>query len=402
MKILHVNMASAGGGLEQYLCQLFRELVLRGHTNSFLYGESVNDTVLPPKTRCFFIEEITHPNCDALAVKLRKVQDIVNREQPDLVFIHQVLNVSLIDLLTKGVPSLRFVHGFKMICPDGKKTLKTVGKVCPFPLNFLCQVRAYRYRCMPRNPFLGIPLIHLSKRIKQLHQDRSRMIVASNFMKTLLVCNGFEKDRVAVVPIFTYLPRLASPERSEKEPLIMAVGRIVPEKGFDHLLRAFSKVNRNARLVIAGDGPSLNDLKILASHSGMAHRVVFTGWLSHDQLSGYYQNCSMVVVPSTWPEPFGIVGIEAMAYQNPVIAFNIGGISDWCEDGATGLLVKPGDETALAEKINLLIENPALASRMGKKGRETVEMRFTPEIHVDRLLSIFDDEIKAFQTRMAT
>jgi glycosyltransferase involved in cell wall biosynthesis len=402
MKILHVNMASAGGGVEQYLSQLSRELVSRGHSNVFLYGENHRPSLALPEVTCYFIENITHTKCEGMAVKLARVQSIIDSEQPELVFIHQVLNPYLIELLTKQKPSLRFVHGFKMICPDGRKSLKTLGRVCPFPLSFLCQVRAYRYRCMPRNLFLGIHLIRISKRIKQLHQKRSRMIVASRFMKTILCDNGFKDNRIEMLPLFTHVQPIDTSDACPQEPVVMALGRIVPEKGFHQLIRAFSKIRQNASLVIAGEGPFLNDLKKLVEDLGESHRISFPGWLVPERLPDFYQKCSMVVVPSLAPESFGMVGLEAMAYQKPVIASNIGGIPDWCKDGETGFLVNPGDETALAEKMNLLIENPALAYRMGKKGRETVEMRFTPEIHVNRLLSIFEDEIKAFQSRMAT
>ena len=107
----------------------------------------------------------------------------------------------------------------------------------------------------------------------------------------------------------------------------------------------------------------------------------------------------MVVVPSTWPEPFGMVGIEAMAYGKPVIAFDVGGISEWLKDGETGFLVKLRDEVALAETLNLLLGDHSLAIRMGSKGREAVEKRFTPETHVDELLGRFQKEILAFQMR---
>ena len=107
----------------------------------------------------------------------------------------------------------------------------------------------------------------------------------------------------------------------------------------------------------------------------------------------------MVVVPSVWPEPFGIVGIEAMAYGKPVIAFDVGGISEWLEDGKTGFIIKLRDEAALAEKLNLLLQNPNLALRMGTQARESVEKRFVPDIHVERLLSIFNKAVIAFHMK---
>jgi glycosyltransferase involved in cell wall biosynthesis len=181
--------------------------------------------------------------------------------------------------------------------------------------------------------------------------------------------------------------------------MIISVGRVVKEKGMDHLLQAFVSLKQKAKIVIIGDGPFLNELKSLAQRLGIISDVSFPGWLSPNELKSYYQRCRMVVVPSTWPEPFGMVGIEAMAYGKPVIAFDVGGISEWLEDGETGFLIQSRDEATLAEKMNLLLQDRPLAMGLGSKGREAVENRFIPEIHVERLLAIIQNEILAFQMK---
>jgi glycosyltransferase involved in cell wall biosynthesis len=397
MRILHVNMATAGGGLEQYLQHLFNELAFRGHKSLLLFGEALNIPVRLENVKTFFIDGITHIHCAGLQRKLAYAKAILDEERPDIVFIHQVLNPSLIDLLTEQRPSLRFVHGFKMICPGGRKAFSTTGRVCPFPLSFLCQARAYPYRCMPRNPLLGLRLILASKRIVRLHRSRSRMVVASRFIKDILICNDFERDRIALVPLFTYLPDPASMNDSRHEDLILAVGRVVPEKGFHHLIRAFHKIDQKARLMIAGDGPFLGDLKALTANMGESERVFFPGWLTQERLTELYGKCSMVVLPSIAPETFGMVGIEAMAFGKPVVAFDIGGISEWLIDRTTGFLVPPGDEEELREKIDWLLANPQMAEEMGNNGRAYFEKRFLPEHHMNRLLELFQREIDSFQ-----
>jgi glycosyltransferase involved in cell wall biosynthesis len=96
-----------------------------------------------------------------------------------------------------------------------------------------------------------------------------------------------------------------------------------------------------------------------------------------------------------------MVGIEAMSYGKPVLAFDVGGISEWLKHGETGFLVNPGDEESLAEKMNLLLGDRPLAARMGLKARAAVERRFMPETHVTSLLGVFEKEIVAFQKRRA-
>jgi len=399
MKIFHTNIALSGGGLEQYLFQLFHELNLKGHENILLYGERYENEVTSLKARPFYIESITNTQCIDLKHKLMLVKEIIEKEEPDLVLTHQVLNPYLVDLLTEMKPSLRFVHGFKLICPDGRKLLKAKRRICPFPLSYHCQWRAHVYRCMPRNPFVGLAKIHRSRKMTYLHRSRSRMIVASRFMESILLYNGFEKERIAYVPLFTYLPEHEVSVPSSDEPIILGVGRMVAEKGIDYLVRAFAKIARRAKLFIVGDGPALESLKSLVQALDISEKVSFPGWLPYERLGEFYRKCTLVVIPSIAPESFGMVGIEAMAYGKPVIAFDVGGISEWLKDGETGFLLPPRDEAGLREKINTLIEHPQLAEQMGGKARKAVMEKFSPKRHVERLISVFEEEVEAFHER---
>ena len=212
----------------------------------------------------------------------------------------------------------------------------------------------------------------------------------------MLLYNGFNKKSTTVIPYFTYLPKSRNRIPSTNEPVILCLGRIVEAKGMHHLLRALKEIQEEAQLVIVGDGPAINELKFLSGKLGVSSRVYFSGWLSHDKLDSLYRQCSVVVVPSVWPEPFGIVGIEAMAYQKPVVAFEVGGISQWLENGKTGFLVPCGDERELAGRINLLLEKRELAGQMGRKARLSAEKHFMPEAHLKSLISVFKKAINEF------
>ncbi|MDF1593544.1 MAG: glycosyltransferase family 4 protein [Desulfobacterales bacterium] len=388
MKILHLNGAASGGGIEQYLGQLFKELGSRGHQNLLIYGDRAPEDAFS-KEEARHIEGITRVACGDLDTKIEKVKEIFKSYDPDLVFVHQVLNAALIDFVTRRKPSIRFAHGYKLICPDGRKTLKSEGRLCGYPLGYSCQIHAYQYRCMPRDPFKGFRLLRNSKRIVRMHRQRSHMVVASSFMKSMLLQNGFEEDRISIIPYFTHAPDSVDYPPINAEPLIICVGRVIKEKGMHHLIKALSSVHQRARLIIVGDGPDLKGLEGLGKDLGLSERIDFKGWLSHDRLDRLYRECSIAVVPSVWPEPFGIVGIEAMAYQRPVIACNVGGISDWLNHEENGFLVKVGDEGAIAEKINFLIENPEAAKRMGEEARVFAKNRFSVEAHMGPLLSLF-------------
>jgi glycosyltransferase involved in cell wall biosynthesis len=143
-------------------------------------------------------------------------------------------------------------------------------------------------------------------------------------------------------------------------------------------------------LDVAGDGYDMARIRRVLDRSGLSSRVVLRGWVSGSDKTRLLHEASVVVVPSLWPEAFGIVGIEAMACGRPVVAFDVGGVRDWLEDTVTGYLVPVGDAAGLASRIDGLLRDPGLASQMGKAGVERVEQRFRPERHVQTLVSLYE------------
>jgi glycosyltransferase involved in cell wall biosynthesis len=154
------------------------------------------------------------------------------------------------------------------------------------------------------------------------------------------------------------------------------------------LIRAAREVP-SAEFVICGDGWGMNAMRKLAERMGVADRVVFKGWLSAQDLAQELADASVVAVPSLWPEPFGLVGIEAFAAGRPVVASTTGGIGDWLDDGVSGLGVKPADTAALAAALNELLADPQRQAVMGAAGAAQAAARFTPEHHVRALTAAY-------------
>ncbi len=121
----------------------------------------------------------------------------------------------------------------------------------------------------------------------------------------------------------------------------------------------------------------------------MQERVAFAGWLGPEQLAHELAEASIVAIPSLWPEPFGLVGIEALAAGRPVVASATGGVEEWLDDGRTGLCVPAGDAKALAEALSELLADPARQQEMGAAGRRDVAERFTESRHVAALLEAY-------------
>ncbi|RLF06421.1 MAG: hypothetical protein DRK00_01640 [Thermoprotei archaeon] len=212
-----------------------------------------------------------------------------------------------------------------------------------------------------------------------------RVLVCSEWMKReVAAAFSLPEDKLLVLPNGINVEELdkhrpLEGERSRYalpwEKIVFFAGRHVYEKGVDVLLEAARIIlsrRRDVKFVIAGDGPMRLHLMWLASRYGLGDKVFFTGRLRDDELYRAYKLADIVVIPSRY-EPFGIVALEAMASGKPVVASNVGGLSEVVVNGETGLLVPPEDPEALARAIEELLENPRLAEEMGVRGRRRVE-----------------------------
>lgn len=190
---------------------------------------------------------------------------------------------------------------------------------------------------------------------------------------------------LAVIPQFGVLPDVYRPRETEfpatRPPQIGFVGRLVPEKGVDLLLKALSDIRTPWRLVIAGDGPQRSYLETLAAHMGIAERISFVGHLPSLEIPSLYQELDMLVLPSrsrpNWVEQFGRVLVEAMACGIPVIGSDCGEIPNVIGDA--GLIFPEGDILTLRSCLMKLIEDHGLRVELGQKGRERVLACYTQE-----------------------
>jgi len=163
----------------------------------------------------------------------------------------------------------------------------------------------------------------------------------------------------------------------EEQPVIGAVGNLYPVKGHTYLLKAMAIVKEkypHAMLVIAGRGEILDQLREEARGLGIKQKVVFLGF--SEKIPAFLQSLDIFVLPSL-SEGLPLSVLEAIAAGKPVIATNVGGISEVLDDGYAELLVPPRNPDALAEKILLLLRNPELASRLRGLGRMKVEKEFS-------------------------
>ncbi|SPA13646.1 putative Glycosyl transferase, group 1 [Cupriavidus taiwanensis] len=268
---------------------------------------------------------------------------------------------------------------------------------------------------------LGIPLVmtfHALGKVRRLHQGSTDGFPDERFgiedtlvreadcvvaecpqdLDDLVNLYSADPARVQTVPCgfdaaeFAPVPRDAA-RRALGWPLdgfrVLQLGRLVPRKGIDNVIRALGCLRRDTGLdatlyVVGGNAeqpsvqatPEIGRLQDVASAEGVAERVVFTGRRGRDTLRLFY-SAADVFVTTPWYEPFGITPVEAMACGAPVIGADVGGIRSTVVDGHTGFLVPPKAPAALAARLAQLAANPALARQLGEAGRRRAQAHFT-------------------------
>jgi glycosyltransferase involved in cell wall biosynthesis len=193
------------------------------------------------------------------------------------------------------------------------------------------------------------------------------------------------------------------PTGSERRNSVLYVGRLLPHKGINYLIEA---MDRQTELRIIGRHwePQLKQARgqeffDLLKRLADGKRVSFIGEADDAQLVKAYSSALVTVLPSVYtdvfgeqrtaPELLGLTLLESMACGTPVIATNVGGMSEIVEDGTTGFIVPPNDAQALADRIEWLAANPSRAQQMGERGRERVLEKFTWEATARRCLDVY-------------
>lgn len=202
-----------------------------------------------------------------------------------------------------------------------------------------------------------------------------------------VVYNGIELDDFKNATPFVH-PR----------PYVLGIGRLVPQKGFDVLLKAFARAQLpNTDLILAGDGSENQALRQLSAELALGDRVVFWGRADRATAPQLFKGCAFFVLPSRH-EPFGIVNIEAMAAGKAVIATRVGGVPEIVTHGQNGLLVPSGDVASLAKTMQELSADAALKERLAACGYRQVE-QFSWSTIAGQYLQIYEDVLAKRRTQ---
>jgi glycosyltransferase involved in cell wall biosynthesis len=255
-------------------------------------------------------------------------------------------------------------------------------------------------RCHLFATFYGLEIRWLKKRFPFLVKpfawliNRADVITAiSNHTAGEL--KGIVKKDIPIIP-FSITVESRNTEVDDQN-FILFVGRHVERKGVHILIDAFRIIHKDIphNLIIVGDGPERKRWEEMAINYKLTSRIKFTGWVSTEELHDYYKNCSFFVLPAIYDkhgdtEGLGVVMIEAMSYSKPVIASNVGGITDVVINGYNGILVKDNDPEILAAAIKKLAQNKELSKKLGENAKKSIDERFNWNKIVSKLIELYE------------
>lgn len=248
--------------------------------------------------------------------------------------------------------------------------------------------------------------VHLSKRyhmlfaLRWLVNNSSQTITNSTATRKFCLQAGLDGEKTDVIPfgVDTDFFRPLDVYKDENTFQILSVGYLIERKGFEYLIRAMPHVlkeHENAKLKIVGSGPLESKLKAVIYELGLGDEVEIVKNISDEELLMTYNSSDLFVLPSIVDsqgntEGLGVVLLEAMACKLPVIASNIGGITDIILNSETGLLFNEKDSQNIAEKINFAIENELQMEKIATRGFKTIKLNFSWEKIADLYLNTYN------------
>ena len=276
--------------------------------------------------------------------------------QPEVIYIHGLADPAFEEQLQRLAPAVLFAHGYYGTCISGEKAQRfPLIRPCARRFGAACLALYYPRRCGGLRPSTFARDYLRQRRRRRLLARYAAVLTHSEHMREEFVRHGAAGGRVVNCSVTAPLvstpqpqPSLAPPDRLRVPHLVFA-GRMDPLKGGEELLRAAAlahqELGSGLRLTLAGDGTQRRRWERVAREIGTRHErlsIHFTGWLGPAGVARLLATADILVMPSLWPEPFGLIGQEANRQGVPVVAYATGGIPEWLTDGVNGCLA-PGD-----------------------------------------------------------
>lgn len=392
MKILFIsNLCGYMGGVEQYIADIGTGLAARGHELFLAYFDSggrANDAYAGLFRGCQRLEKDQDGEIDP-----EQFRTFLDSIRPDVVFVHKIDRAGRLIAAGRDYPLVRMVHDHDLCCPRKHKYFAWNSRICERPFGPAC-FADLAFMQPAAHSRLKVSFRNLFALYDEMKRNRrfDRLLVGSSWMRKELVCNGFKPEKIRIQPPVVNLPKIEYRPPADNG-RILYVGQLIRGKGVDLLIRALALVKNDFSLKIIGEGNARESLSSLIREMGLEKKIELCGWVDRANLAEFYRECLFTVVPSRWPEPFGMVGLEAMSFGRAVAGFSAGGIPDWLRHNINGLLAPAGDCRGLSDMIQQLLSAPDQTVRMGMSGLKMIESEFSFSRSLSLLEEVFAEVI---------
>jgi glycosyltransferase involved in cell wall biosynthesis len=270
-------------------------------------------------------------------------------------------------LATRGYKTIQTIHDYKPVCPLTTMVIEKDNYAICAGKN---KIKCYKKRCLKLQTNLFDFFIFDNNFWQKKYINE--FICPSKLLMSKL--KEYDYNNLIYLP--NPIETLKEQETNIKSNNILFVGRLIKEKGVKYLIDGFKiaiSKNNNLRLIIVGTGPEKDYLEKYCKDLNIEEFINFAGNIEPNKIDTYYKNSLAVIIPSILMEQFGLTALEGMKNGRPIIAFNIGGLTELIENGRNGFLINRFDSQKLAEKIILLSNDRYLAEKMGQVGLEKMK-----------------------------
>jgi glycosyltransferase involved in cell wall biosynthesis len=360
VRILYLSdRLSLRGGADQHLLQVISWAAASGHRVTVAAGRIESAVPLPAGVALERLRDLASPSsARSCGQRLERLL-----EDAELVHCQNVMNPVVLAAAAATRLAVVTVQDHRVFCPGPGKTLPD-GSRCRFAMSDdACS------RCLP-DPEYRARMLELTES-RRLALDGARLVALSRYMAEELEAAGL--PGALVIPPWVEVTA-GEPELGDA---LLLAGRLVAHKAPLDAWQAWCRSECGLPLRVAGAGPLEVEL----------HGAQRLGWLAAGALAAELRSSRALLFPSRWQEPFGMIGVEALAHGTPVVAAVTGGTADWTDAGC--LRVAPGDVGAMAEAISMLAEDAAAALALGRQGRAMVAERFARARIEERLHTLY-------------
>lgn len=321
---------------------------------------------------------------------------VIDEVKPDLVHLHNFLGLSfrmVEEPLRRNIPVVSSAYDYRYVCVRETLYDEHEGLICRDSKNKDCM------ECLGLKKFLRARKLLLEARKRsyaQLFSKINKIVVLSKNSMEMMKDAGFDEDKLEVINLSFDFSKIKVAEQAIEPGLLLFVGWLQPRKGIWQVLQALKLINKHittTKLVVFGeaDNPAYKaKIEEEIKNSKLESQVELKGRRPNEEVKEYMQKANVVVIAEQWPNMSPLTMVEAMAYKRPVVAGDVGGISEFIEDGKTGLLVKFDDHQDYAEKILTLIRDTQLARRIGESASQAIRLKCDAKLIGGRYQALYE------------